>query len=319
MDDFHSGDALPLILVIEDSDIIRKTFAMQIQKMGVYRVEEAADLASARSFLNAHPEGLSLILLDLMLPDGDGRELLDECRADPDLADVPVLIITATTKPDTLEDCLRRGAVDYLKKPCPRYEMELRINGAVERYQTLLRLKCLTDQLRHAALHDPLTDIFNRRAIFDELNREISSAKRYGTPLCFCLADLDHFKSVNDTHGHQVGDEVLRRSAVVLKESLRDTDIVGRYGGEEFGVVLPNTELVAAAACLERTREALRDIVFHASGGGTFTVTATFGVAQLAGLEETDDMLVERADRALYAGKEAGRDRVCTAADNPIP
>jgi diguanylate cyclase (GGDEF)-like protein/PAS domain S-box-containing protein len=187
---------------------------------------------------------------------------------------------------------------------------------AVARDVTDLRAR--QDRLTYEANHDPLTSLYNRGYLLDELEHQVAFAGRYGIPLCFCLCDLDRFKRVNDTWGHPVGDEVLKRFAAILRESCRESDLVGRYGGEEFGIILPGTDSAGATECMERARLALQGEPFDNGAGGTFGISATFGLA-CPGEGDTAQTLLRRADRALYAGKDAGRNRIVTDCESSRP
>jgi two-component system cell cycle response regulator len=170
----------------------------------------------------------------------------------------------------------------------------------------------LAQRLHEMSTHDGLTRLLNHRAIHERLTEEIERARRYGHPLSIVLSDLDHFKSVNDSHGHLAGDAVLRRAATAMRWALRSADALGRYGGEEFLAILPETDLPAALVIADRLRSALADRAVGLPAGGTVRVTASFGVAALAELESnaSADAIVSFADRRLYEAKAAGRNCV---------
>jgi len=164
------------------------------------------------------------------------------------------------------------------------------------------------EQLRLDATHDPLTGLYNRRQLLAELEQQVAAAQRYQYPLSFCFCDLDHFKQINDTHGHPTGDRVLRAVAEMLRRHLRVGDIAGRYGGDEFCVIFPHTEVARAVRVAERIRRSLEATAFTDSSGRHFRVSATFGAADRAE-GSSADTLIERADAALYAAKREGRNR----------
>ena len=164
-------------------------------------------------------------------------------------------------------------------------------------------------EIQYQATHDTLTGSWNRWVLMERLGQHISLAKRHGQPMAFCLCDLDHFKLVNDTYGHQAGDQVLVQLVKTLLDNVRDTDVVGRYGGEEFGIVFPNTDVEGAAAAVERAGRQLSEVVFRDDNGMPFRVTATFGVVGIDG-GSTPKSVLAAADAALYEGKEQGRNRV---------
>ena len=166
------------------------------------------------------------------------------------------------------------------------------------------------ESFRRRAIHDPLTGVFSRRHFMERLQLEIRSARRYGYPVSLCLCDIDHFKHVNDTFGHRVGDRVLARFGRLMKNLLRTENIVGRYGGDEFCIVFPHTDAQNASISLERLRSHFEKVVFEMEDRGTFSLTATFGVADLSPEEKNGKNLLELADRALYYAKNKGRNRI---------
>jgi diguanylate cyclase (GGDEF)-like protein len=170
-----------------------------------------------------------------------------------------------------------------------------------------------TKQLHDLATTDGLTGVLNRRAAMEQLRLEIERVARTGQDLAVILIDVDKFKAINDTHGHAAGDAVLRSVAAVLRAGVRGVDVVARYGGEEFLVVLPQTDAFGALKMAERLRKSLAKQDVRIENGSILRVTASFGVAALAGAAETDEQLLRRADQGLYAAKEAGRNRVVLA------
>lgn len=165
------------------------------------------------------------------------------------------------------------------------------------------------DQLLYEATHDSLTGVFSRRYLMEQLRGAVESAKRYGYPLTLCLCDVDGFKAVNDVHGHAVGDEVLAKFGRLIRSETRSVDMPGRYGGDEFCIVLPQTAVGEAKECIERLRARLEKEVYRGEGGTTFSVTGTFGLAGLDAERTTDKDLLASADQALYQAKGAGGNR----------
>jgi len=170
-------------------------------------------------------------------------------------------------------------------------------------------IKQSTDQLNHMAHYDSLTAVPNRRAIMDRLNSEVKSVNRHKYDLSFCMCDIDKFKYVNDTYGHQVGDFVINTFAQILKQQVREEDIVGRYGGDEFCIILPHTKSNDGSIVLERVRKKLEQYQFQGENNEDFTVTGSFGIAQLEDGDEINT-IVKKADEALYQSKEGGRNSV---------
>jgi len=170
-----------------------------------------------------------------------------------------------------------------------------------------------TAELEQLAYYDTLTGLYNRRCILEKLNEWLRHVRRYHVPLSIVMLDIDYFKHVNDAHGHRVGDRVLAELADFMRRSVRQTDLVGRYGGEEFLILLPRTDATGAVKMARRVCRALRAAPLHDAGGGALKVTASLGAAEYCEGDD-EDSLISRADAALYRAKEAGRDRVELAA-----
>jgi len=250
------------------------------------------------------------------MPGLDGEKLLRAHRERAAAEDVPFFFLTAERDPDRLARLLRAGAADTITKPFHPAEL-------LARLETHLRLRKLRAELRekNAILErlsttDDLTGLRNRRFVSEVLAVEVLRATRYGTPLAILLADVDHFKRVNDVHGHPVGDAVLAFVGSNIARVLRATDVAGRYGGEEFLIVLPSTDLAGAAAFGERLRGQFEASECVIPDGPRVAISISAGVAQLAPGEKADS-LVRRADAALYAAKDGGRNRVERALSVP--
>jgi diguanylate cyclase (GGDEF)-like protein len=281
--------------------------ALMVKGMG-YAITTAATGKEALTRLRE--QMADIVLLDLMMPEMDGFEFCSTVRKNPDLRDLHIIITSAR---DTLEDKvkgLELGAADYLTKPFSMTELQARIKVGerIVRYQKTLQEQ--QSQLEHLAREDALTGLANRRRFEERAKEEYLRAQRYHHPLSILLADLDHFKSINDTHGHAFGDLVLKDVGQTLLRHCRTSDLCARHGGEEFAILLPETELAEAYKVAERLCVAVRSLVFKQSSGAIH-VTVSFGVSSLdherpQSLEE----ILEQADQALYAAKRNGRDRV---------
>ncbi len=175
------------------------------------------------------------------------------------------------------------------------------------------------DALADQATHDELTSLPNRRELLARLNSELARAVRYERPLAIVMADIDHFKRVNDTYGHQVGDEVLQSVAEMLGETLRPMDTVARYGGEEFVMLLPETDLEGAVTIAARIREHIAGHAIEAAGGLQIEITVSFGAATLSSVANTAELLIRHADDALYTSKRMGRNRVTASGTFRLP
>jgi len=222
-------------------------------------------------------------------------------------------MLTSHKDVDTKVRGLQSGASDYITKPFEPAEL-------VARLRVHLQLKKLQDELKHSnrlllelSQTDPLTRLYNRRHLIDVLNTELIRAKRHKANCSLVLADIDHFKTVNDRYGHQKGDEILVCVAELITDQLRPYDIAARYGGEEFCLVLPETSLEEAVEVAERIRIKTENLQFSAESEG-LKLTISFGVTCYSGdLKETLDDLIFRADKALYQAKEKGRNLVTAA------
>ena len=237
--------------------------------------------------------------------------VLDRLREDDRFAAVPVIMLTHSTDPELLVEALRRGAHDFLRKPFDPAELDARVMAA-------LRVKRLHDALLDAngrlarqALTDDLTGLANRRDGARQLEREIALCVRHGRLLALVRIDVDHFKAINDSRGHQAGDDVLAEVARRLAGAVRGGDELARWGGDEFVAILPDTDRVGALRAAERLRAAVAESPIEAAGADV-DVTISLGWAHWSG--DTPDDLLARADGALYKAKGAGRNQVFPAA-----
>jgi two-component system cell cycle response regulator len=301
------------ILVAEDSALLRRMLGDVLRAQG-WTVLEASNGQTALA--QARAEGPHVLLMAREMQGLNGMDVLDQLRSNPRTADMPVVFVTGHTDARELAAGLERGAHDYVRKPVDPVEL-------VARIRTALRLRALHDELarRNAELEqlartDVLTGLANRRHAEDVLRSTIASARRHTRTLCAVLVDIDRFKSVNDVHGHAAGDAVLREVSLRLAAGLRDEDLAARWGGEEFLLLLPDSP--DATVVCERLRASLADVPVNVHGCLEVPVTASFGWAPWSG-EETGEMLVARADLALYCAKDGGRDRVVAARPATVP
>lgn len=295
------------ILLIEDSEAHRAELRAAIQAAGLFeRVLEAADgLRGLRLLMS---ESVDLVLCDLEMPGLDGEKLLSAKSASPGHANVPFIFLTASSDLGRRARVLENGASDAIGKPFHTAELVARLglHLKVKRLQDELMVKNAT--LARLSTVDALTGLRSRRYVKELLSIEFLRARRYRTPLAVMMADLDHFKDVNDRWGHPAGDAVLRGVAQILRGSLRATDVAGRYGGEELLVVLNQNDARGGAVVAERWREAVEQAVFPAPDGEEgISVTLSIGVAGYRAAFEGPDDLIAAADKVLYKAKKAGR------------
>jgi diguanylate cyclase (GGDEF)-like protein len=297
-----------LVLIADDEAVSRRLLARMLSDSG-YDVLAASDGGEAWRILE-RPDTPRLAILDWMMPGMTGPQL---CRKLRELNREPytyVLLLTARTEKEDVVEGMDAGADDYVTKPFEAKELQVRLRAGRRILDLQADLMKAREALREQATHDPLTGLWNRYALLDALGREHSRAGREGTPLAVIMADLDHFKHVNDTYGHLAGDAILREAAGRMQAAVRSYDLVGRYGGEEFLIVLPATSGPNAMQLAERLRATLaHEPVGH--GSSRISVTASFGVTATGQAPSGDPQtLIRLADEALYRAKEQGRNRV---------
>lgn len=244
-----------------------------------------------------------LVFVDFVMPKIDGLGFIKILRGRKEYDGVPIVMITADEKSDTLHTALDSGATDFVRKPVPSHEI-------VARARSLLKLRAYTLELYRMATTDYLTGAFNRRHFMELARRETDRASRYDWPISLIAMDIDHFKRINDTHGHDIGDEALRAFTRACQEALRPYDIFGRLGGEEFAVLVPHSTLTVAAEVAERLRQAVASIRVPLPQEGTLAFTCSQGVSRWLVGEKTVEKALSRADAALYDAKHGGRNRV---------
>jgi diguanylate cyclase (GGDEF)-like protein len=241
-----------------------------------------------------------------MMPGMDGVEICQRVRSSNREPYVYILLLTARTEAQDLIEGMEAGADDYLTKPFNAQELRVRLRAGTRILNLQEELVRTREALRLQATHDGLTGLYNRTTIMDKLDDELSRSQRSGLPVSVVMLDIDRFKQINDTRGHLVGDAVLREAAQRLKTAARRYDAVGRYGGEEFLVVLPGCDAVAAEAQAERLREAIGGTPFNCTGQ-SIPLTVSLGVA--CTLHCAPEVLLREADDALYEAKGGGRNR----------
>ena len=252
----------------------------------------------------------AVVIVDWVMPDLTGIEICRHVRSKANESYTYIIIVTGVSDKENLVAGLAAGADDYLTKPFNAEELRARVGVGIRLIGLQRQIETKNILLNELALSDPLTGLPNRRAIDDWAARQLSGAVRYGFSFWVVLADLDHFKTVNDVHGHEAGDIVLKNFSEVLKANSRRSDICGRIGGEEFLFVLTHASQRDAITVVDRIRKQLETAQFNFNGTG-LTVTASFGIAGFEGTEAPDfNRLVSQADAALYSAKRLGRNRV---------
>lgn len=307
----------PRILVVDDHEDNIELLRARLEARG-YHVDGAPDGQAALEHVDK--EAPDLILLDVMMPKMDGMEVARRLKAKMASKELPFIPIIMQTALDTTEhkvEGLGAGAIDYITKPINFAELEARVSSQlhVKKLQSELEardkeLSDLNDKLRQISLTDGLTQVENRRSLEERLHDMWQHSVRLHEPIALVMCDIDKFKNVNDQYGHQAGDSVLKEFAQLLKSEAREIDRVGRYGGEEFLLILPGTVLDAAVTFAERLREKVASHTFTYTDG-TLRRTMSCGVAASPHPRVKDqEELLKASDDALYVAKETGRNRV---------
>ncbi|MFO0811093.1 MAG: diguanylate cyclase [Gemmataceae bacterium] len=331
--DAREGDLGPpqgAVLVVEDDRINRLLLTRHVERMG-RRVLVADN--GIQALATVQRERCDLILLDVMMPEMDGSEVLRELKSSDDLKNIPVIVISGLGEADTAARFIEIGAEDYLTKPFNPLMLHARITASLEKKrlrdteQAYLRqllalqqdldrrnreLQDLNRRLEQIALTDELTGLPNRRSAMAELKRCWAASDRHRQPMACLIVDVDYFKRVNDTFGHDSGDVVLRAVAERLRAAARKNEVVCRLGGEEFIVLCEFTDRVAAEKCGERLRSAVAAAPIR-SDAQAYAITVSIGVAARVDATQHPEQLLKAADQAVYLAKQTGRNRVCLA------
>jgi two-component system chemotaxis response regulator CheY len=308
------GAASMRILIVEDNADARRLLHVRL-KLGGHEVIEAEDGEAGWELFQR--ERVRMVITDWMMPKVDGPELIRRIRADSAAGYTYIILLTAIGDKPNVVMGLESGADEYLTKPFDPRELLARVATGERILKLESDLSAARQQMEKLAMQDGLTGLLNRRAIEAQVRAELSRAERQGTPLSLALLDVDHFKTVNDQYGHEVGDQALCHVARFLSAQVRPYDWAGRWGGEEFLVMFPGADLAGAALAAERLRKTIAESPLGLESGETLTITISVGVATLAQARAESPALAElvrNADEALYRAKREGRNRVCVAA-----
>jgi diguanylate cyclase (GGDEF)-like protein len=303
------------ILVADDEPVNRALIQRRLEREG-YRVLTAQNGSEAvEKTKDALPD---LVILDVMMPEMDGMDACRLIKEDEKTRDIPIIFLSARDETEMKVSGLTLGANDYISKPFKAEELLARVHVAIRLKRERDRLRTSAEEAtiraevaQERAMTDALTGLLNRYGLQHIVAREHAEARRYNRPLSCLMIDLDNFKTINDTYGHAAGDLALRQVAGILSEAVRGSDTVFRYGGEEFLVLLPETDLEGAAALGEKIRATASSRPFG-DGEHVFNLTLSVGASSLCDNESGNDMIA-RADMALYQAKEQGRNRVESA------
>lgn len=308
----------PLILIIDDDANIINLLTRRLSQEG-FNIISAKDGKSGLEL--ARTKNPDLILLDLLMPEVSGKEVLVELKSDPYTSSIPVIIVSAVADTEDKIDGLSLGANDYIVKPFRFREVIARINTQLriasmhkdltEKHNDLLEKNKI---LRKLAVTDPLTGLLNKGYLMKRLQSEISRSARYNEPVSVIMLDIDFFKKINDTYGHLAGDETLKHIAKIIRDVTRNIDIVTRYGGEEFFIICPNTNLEGVVNLAERIRKTVENTPFVVDSN-EIRVTVSIGVKcevydPTVNVELATGKMIDDVDAALYRAKKNGRNRI---------
>lgn len=296
------------ILIAEDDPVCCRLLEATLERHG-YEVVVACDGNEASRLLRAQGAP-RLAVLDWMMPGIDGIQLCRQIRTEADWPYVYVILLTSRDRKQDVIEGLDAGADDYLVKPFDAHELKARLCAGRRIIELQDQLIAARESLREQATHDSLTALWNRPAILDILQRELERARRFSVSVGVIMADVDHFKQVNDTRGHLVGDAVLREIGRRMLACLRPYDTIGRYGGEEFLVVLPECDGMTTFGLAQRLLETINGTPIACPDGPVYTTLSLGAVSSTDGAVTDPAGLLRAADAALYQAKSAGRNRV---------
>jgi len=308
------------VLLVEDDKIPRMIISEVLRGEGIH-VVEAEDGAVAFEIMRAETSKIDLVITDLLMPRMDGNELCHKIRNELKPSDISVIFVTGVSEQSQLLRVFEAGATDYIFKPFTKEELLARLNVHLEKTQltknlknTIAQLSKANDEIKQLSITDPLTGCFNRGYMNEHLFKEIERAVRYTRPLSIALCDVDHFKNINDTYGHQAGDLILKGVVQLIQNTIRsNVDWVARYGGEEFLVVFPETDVDGSQLVAERIRKVISEKTFTYQNH-EIRITASFGIdgfnPNSPEEKKSAELLMNQADKHLYQAKNQGRNRV---------
>lgn len=309
MSDGEYTNQSPRVLIIDDSIDVHRLLTARLRSEPIEIVSATGGKDGMQVARETEP---AVILLDLDMPDVDGFEVLRQLKDDPKTVNIPVLVLSGLTDSQDKVTAFDLGAIDYITKPFDIIELRVRIRAA-------LKLNSLIQMLNKRAQIDGLSGLWNRKYFDTRLKEAVDGVARHGHPLTVALIDLDHFKSINDTYGHPAGDTVIQGLADIVSEQSRSTDVCCRYGGEEFAIIMADTEPSAAQIVCDRIREELKAKTW--ARHPERQVTGSFGligVGEGSAIKSQPEAWLEAVDQNLYIAKTNGRDQV-VASDMSAP
>lgn len=298
-----SDDMRPKILVVEDDTVIRELIHIFLEKSG-FQSFTAISAEAALDILKNQEIGI--VLTDVQLPGMNGLELTKIIRHS---YNADVIIMTGYSLDYTIEEAMARGASDLIIKPIRLEDLLLRINVVLKNCSEKKENCRKLEELTKLTIRDDLTGLFNSRQFYSHIAQEVDRSNRYFRPLSLILMDIDNFKSLNDTYGHLSGDRVLSSTGDIIKAAIRKQDTAYRYAGDEFTIILPETEIEKALAVAERVRQAIESETHVLSNPRALKVTVSIGVVEHL-TDEKIKSFVHRADSAMYVSKRNGRNKI---------
>ncbi len=311
-EDFRDSDTDGRVLLVDPKDSSAERIIASFEKK-----HQIVRVASHQAAIETVQDGINpfeLVIVSFDSEHYDGLRLCSQLKSTEATRQTPILVIVDPDNQQGLLRALDMGVNDYLMRPVDRQELKARVSTQVRRYRYTERLRASVKASIEMSITDPLTGLYNRRYLETHLNHLIEHYINRGKALSVVSVDVDFFKVINDTHGHDVGDKVLQELSVRLKANTRSVDLCCRVGGEEFIMVLPNTATDLSSRIAERLRRAMASKSFDCGNGLMVPVTVSVGVASLSGADDTLERLLKRADQALYSAKREGRNRVVIAA-----
>ncbi len=298
------------VLIIDDSPLLRQTVIESLRNANLFEnYFEANDGFEAIKILSR--EVIDMMICDVMMPGMDGFRLMEMLSKEKRFEDLMVIILSANRGIYDRIKGLESGAIDYMTKPFHPQELSLRVNILLRMKSLQKELKAKIAELEHVTVVDALTGLYNQRYLYDTLRREYNRSERFNLKLSLIILDIDNFKDINDTLGHQRGDEIIREVARIMQVMLRGYDFAVRYGGDEFIIVLSQNTVIGSHIVAERIRRLIEESPLLIELNGGRQVTASIGVSTFPDdTKDGCDALISKADQALYKAKREGRNRV---------
>lgn len=296
------------ILVVDDTDsnidilnsLLNDDYAVLSALDGEFALEVAND------------DLPDLILLDIVMPDMDGFEVCEKLKQNPKTKDIPIIFITSISDENSIEKAYELGCVDFITKPFKPKELVAKVNREIKLQKLIFDLEKSKEELKLLASTDSLTGLFNRRHFSNVADSILNLSKREKSEISIIMIDIDKFKNVNDTYGHKIGDDVIKTLSKILTNNTRESDIVCRFGGEEFIILLPKTSKENAKIIAEKIRNITQEYTFIINNDEKLNCTISLGVSQIDhNIQNPLESTINKADKALYTAKQNGRNMVC--------